>query len=163
MKKVILLFLLFLMSYYTQAQSKNLKAGTVVILKTQSEISSKRTKGTMIKLDIEDIVATSIDSVFISSGIGLAYCDIEIKPAAGLGKSAVIILTPRYVQAVDGRQIPLKKEGRLYTEAPRNDATIALSFVIPIVGGFLVKGKEVIIPKGTLIEAQIAQNVRINL
>ena len=81
--------------------------------------------------------------------------------AGNVGKPAVIGVTLRNVEAVDGTKIPISGNKLIQGEDKQTNALIIT--ILCCVLGLLMKGGEAEITQGALIDATVANSVKINI
>ena len=145
---------------YSQATKVKLEEGTVIRVKSLSEISSKTAKnGDLVDfVSVEDIFVD--DKLVIKQNARVTATIEDAEHAKSLGKEGSLRIAFVNVRAADGQKIPLRAV-RGTTEGKSTVAsTVALSVVLsPLF--LLKKGKEVNIPAGKIMEAYTSQDVDI--
>ena len=168
MKKTLLFALVLGLSSITfsdlfgQSTKLKLEEGTVVRVKSMSDISSKTAKdGDLVDfVCAEDIFVN--DKLVIKQNARVTASVEDAEHAKSLGKEGSLRIAFINVRAIDGQKIPLRAV-RGTTEGKNTvAATVALSVVLsPLF--LLKKGKEVKIPVGKMMEAYTSQDVEITI
>ena len=145
-----------------QGRKVRLEEGTILNVKSLSEISSKTAQsGDLVDFISSEAVVINNDTL-IALGARVFATIEESDHAKSLGKQGEIKIAFSGIRAVDGQKVPIhassgKKEGKNTV-----GATVALAVVLsPLF--LLKKGKEVVIPAGKVMEAYVAQDVMIEL
>lgn len=143
-----------------QVSKVKLEQGSVVRVKSVSEISSKDARDG----DLVDFVCA--EDVFVGDKLVIkqnsrVFARIEsAEHAKGLGKQGSLKFAFEGIKAVDGQKVPLRAVRGTTEGKSTLGTTVALSVVLsPLF--LLKKGKEVKIPAGHILEAYIAQDIEI--
>ncbi len=154
-----------------------LKRGTVVTLKLAEEIDSYNAEqGEIVKMELFIDVVVEDESV-AKTGVNAFGKIAHARKAGMFGRGAVVELEAGYLQTIDGQMIPLKGAKLKKSGKSRKGLAISLSVLVPAIGlaassppmiifaatGFIIKGKDVEIPSGTIMTAKIASDIEISI
>ena len=144
-----------------------LRRGTVVIVKTQSDVSSK-SKNSTLNAIVDSDVKTSDGTVVISRGTPV-MANMQTKKAKGVGKPGVIEIKSMTTTSVDGQNILLYGNATEEGQSKRGKAIglgVGLFFFLgPIFLACLAKkGGQAKIPAGTVFtQFSTADEYQINI
>ena len=157
-------FFLLVFANITFAQSKKIKLeeGTVIRVKSLSEISSKTSNsGDLVDfVCAEDVIINNI--IVVKERARVSATIEEAEHAKALGKQGELKISFSNVRAVDGQKIPIRAVKGTTEGKNTVGATVALSVVLsPLF--LLKKGKEIKIPAGKIMEAYVSQDIEIEI
>lgn len=136
--------------------------GTKIRVELAEELSSRRAhKGQEVRYYVKEAVLGPNKEVLIREGARASGVVTEAKSASRLGKKGKLEFTIESVEAVDGTRVPL----RARQEAAGKDQTgtmAAVTLLVSVLGVF-IKGKNVTIKQGTLIDAYVDKTVEIEV
>lgn len=138
-------------------QALRLTANTPVALTLNSGLTTRSTlTGTKFSMTVaQDVVADG--QVVVPKGSRAIGLVTYAKKNGSFGKSGKMELAFKYIE-VGGRQIPL--DGSFYQEGEGNTmGTVGAVFAAGIIGGAVVKGKEVDLAEGRDFEARVLKDV----
>lgn len=162
-----------------------LKQGTIVTLKLEEELRSDEVEETSIIP-----LTVGLDVVVDGQRLALtgAYAEARVKKARrakAFGKPGELEIEPINMQLIDGQRIPLygkargaKGKNRKFLAwvvaivtpgvgaafAASAGSSDAIPFMIPFAGlGFLVKGKEAVMPVGAIVTANVTRDVWVRI
>ena len=165
MKQFVLLFSLIPLISFSQTKvdynkSTKIEEGTIIIVKSMSNITSKTNIDGEFKNFVcaEDIYINNILVIKKNIKVG-ARIEISDK-AKGLGKEGTLKIIFNYITAVDGQNIPISGVYNYVKGENKSGTAVGLSFVLSPLFLFL-KGKEANIPIGSLIEVYTTQEIYI--
>ncbi len=130
-----------------------LRRGTMVFVRTQSEISSKSGSNTLNAI-VDSDVKTDDGTVVISRGTPVV-ANMEVKQAKGVGKPGSIAIKSMTTSSVDGQRIFLYGNVNEEGESKRGKALglglgLGLLVFLPFLGFLAKKGGQATIPAGTV-------------
>ena len=165
MKNIIIYFILFPMIASSQSKEENNKStkveeGTIIIIKSMSNISSKTIMyGELIEFACADDIY--VDNKLVIKKNSNVRAKIEnIDKAKGLGKEGMLKIKFNSLTTIDGQEIPIEavygtSQGRNITETAVNLSVFFSPFFL------LLKGKEAKIPIGSLMEVYTTKELYI--
>lgn len=134
-----------------------LTANTPVALTLNGGLTTRQTlTGTKFSMTVaQDVMADGV--VVVPKGSRAIGLVTYAKKNSGFGKSGKMELAFKYIE-IGGHQIPL--EGSFFQEGEGNTAgTVGAVFAAGVIGGLVVKGKEVDLPAGRDFDATILKDV----
>ena len=152
MKKLFCTFMALAVLNLSIFASAPLTRGTVVYIRTMSEMNSK-TGGTLDAVVDGDVKAAD-GSVLIKKGTRVNV-NTDCQKAKGVGKPGIIILSNLSTTSVDGQQINLAGSVSEQGESKRGKALglglgLGLGLLLPCLAILAKKGGEAVIPSGTV-------------
>ena len=132
--------------------SAPLSRGTIVYIRTMSEISSKT--GQTLDAVVDADVKTADGSVVIKKGTRV-NATLEVQKAKGVGKPGAITIKNLSTTSVDGQDIYLSGSMTQQGESKRGQALglglgLGLCLFLPCLAILAKKGGEAVIPAGTV-------------
>ncbi len=158
------------LSCCAQTESKpdfTLEDGTVVKLRLMRDLLSSKAKDED-SIEFEVIEDVTVDGVVvIKRGAVAEGTVIDAQAARRMGRSGRIGVRLDWVHLASGKRAPLRaiaaRSNGSRAGAVASNTTIAATFFFPAAPFFLLmKGRDVTIPKGTLVTSFIDSNVRLD-
>jgi len=136
-----------------QAGEAYIPAGTQVSVATINELTSKKNKkGEQVQFKLlENLILN--DVVVIPSGATVYGRLTDVTSSGFFGRAGKLIFSIDSVKTVNGVEIPLEYMGKI--EAGSDGGAVVVTAVVSLLGGFLMKGKNVNIPAGTKFAAKV--------
>ena len=130
-----------------------LRRGTMVLVRTQSEITSKNVSNTLNAIVDSDVKASD-GTIVISRGTPV-MANMEVKKAKGVGKPGEIAIKSMSTTSVDGQHIYLNGSVNEEGESKKGKALglglgLGLLVFLPFIGFLGKKGGQAKIPAGTV-------------
>lgn len=152
MKKVFCLFMAMAVLNLTVFASAPLTRGTVVYIRTMSEVSSKTSESMDAIIDAD--VKASDGRVVIKKGTRVNV-NMDIQKAKGVGKPGCITLKNISTTSVDGQTIYLAGSVKEEGQSKRGQTLglgigLGLCLLLPCFAILAKKGGEAVIPAGTV-------------
>jgi len=164
MKTLITFFLLITSSIfcYSQTEVAKLLEGTVIRVKSLTDISSKTAnEGDMLDfICLEDVLVKG--KVVIREGARVSANVEDAEQAKGLGKQGSLKINFNYVRAIDDQKIPLRAVRGTVEGKNTVGTTVALAVVLSPLFLFK-KGKNIKFPAGKIMEAYVGQDIEISV
>jgi hypothetical protein len=149
-------------AYMALAGKVKMTAGTPVILRLPVSINSSTARqGDAITFEVARDV--EVDGKVVISQGAIATGEVaSVEKRAMLGEGGKLMVNLRSVRAVDGKEVPIR--ATLSQEGKNKQVTaILVGLVLCILGLFLIKGGDAIIPSGTEVKAYVDVNVDIEV
>lgn len=139
-----------------------LSSGTKIKLELAEELSSKKAEeGDEVVYFVAEDVVTPNKETLIKKGARAIGKVTEAKRARTLGRKGKLEFTVEEVEAVDGTKVPLRatvnKDGK-----SRGATMVAVTALVSVFGLF-IKGKNVTIKQGTVVDAYVDDSVVIEV
>lgn len=149
-------------AYTALAGSVKLTSGTPVILRLPVSINSSTAKqGDIVTFEVARNVEVD-GKVVIKQGAMATGEVASIEKKAMLGEGGKIMVNLRSVKAVDGKEVPIR--ATLSQEGKSKVVTALLvGLILCILGLFLIKGGDAIVPAGTEVKAYVDVDVNIDI
>lgn len=137
-----------------------LLSGTKIKLELAQELSSKKSKtGEEVIYYVSEDVLSPNQEVLIRKGARAFGKITEAKRAAMFGRKGKLQFTVEEVEAIDGTKVPLRstvnKEGKNQT-----GTMVAVTALVSVFGVF-IRGRNITIDQGTVVEAYVDSNAAI--
>jgi len=161
MKRILIIpFIFFYIIGYSQSTKTKIEEGTIILLKSLSIISSNTT------MDGESIDFFCAENVIVDNKIIIKKNSkvtgkVEsLEKSRSLGKEGSLKIVFNYITAIDGQNIPISGVYNYVRGDNKSGNAVGLSFVFSPLFLFL-KGKEAVIPIGSLIEVYTTKEIDI--
>lgn len=161
MKKIYFIPLLYLSFFgFSQTSKTKIEEGTIILLKSLSIISSNTS------MDGESIDFYCAENIVVDNKIIIKKNSkvtgkIESsEKSRSLGKEGSLKIIFNYISAIDGQNIPISGVYNYVKGDNKSSNAVGLSFVFSPLFLFL-KGKEAVIPIGSLIEVYTTKEIDI--
>lgn len=132
-----------------------LRRGTVVVVRTQSELTSKDGTGNLNAFVDSDVKAED-GTILISRGTPVTAV-VDVKKAKGVGKPGEINISSMTTTSVDGQSIVLNGSMNVKGQSKKGTAlglSLGLTFglgLLPCLACLAIKGGQATVPAGTVI------------
>lgn len=149
-------------AYAYLAEKVKLTYGTPVILRLPVSINSSTARqGDTVTFEVARNVEVN-GKVVISQGAFATGEVASVEKSAMLGAGGKLMVNLRSVKAVDGKQVPIR--ATLSQEGKDKVLTALLvGILLCILGLFLIKGGDAIVPSGTEVKAYVDVDVDIEI
>ena len=152
MKRIFCLLLALAVLNLSTLSSAPLLRGTVVYIRSMSEVSSKTSNSMDAIVDAD--VKTSDGSVLIKKGTRV-NANMDVQKAKGVGKPGFIIIKNLSTTSVDGQTIYLAGSVKEEGESKRGKALglglgLGLCLFPPCLAILAMRGEQAVIPSGTV-------------
>lgn len=148
---------------YTAIASKvKLPSGTPVVLRLPVSLNSATAKqGDQVTFEVARPVEVEGKVLIAQSAIATGEVS-SVEKRGAIGEAAKIMVNLRSVKAVDGKEVPIRAT---LSQEGKNKQTTALlvGILLCILGLFLIKGGEAIVPAGTEVKAYVDIDVEIEI
>lgn len=126
---------------------------TILMIELTEEISSKRIKtGMPVPLALKDNLIVN-DVIVAPAGTEVSGVVTKATKSGFFGRSGKLEFTINSFNTINGVKIPLQYITK--KEAGSDGGAVAVAAAVTLVGGFLMKGKNVTFKKGTLFDARV--------
>lgn len=158
MKSLFLSLAIILAGFVAQAQT-TLQEGTVVQVRLLETLSSGTcNQGEIVNLEVvEDVTVNG--KVVIAKGAKVTGAVVLCQPKRSMGRKGELDFTVDYVVAVDGQNIRTRSMAGGDGKDRVGGIVAAAAIVTPFL--LFVKGKDVVIEKGTTFSVYVDQNYQI--
>ena len=149
-------------AYAALAGKVKLPSGTPVILRLPVSINSSTVKqGDIVTFEVARNV--EVDGKVVISQGAIATGEVaSVEKRAMLGAGGKLMVNLRSVKAVDGKEVPIR--ATLSQEGKDKQVTaILVGILLCIIGLFLIKGGDAIVPAGTEVKAYVDVDVDIEI
>jgi hypothetical protein len=149
-------------AYAYLAGSVKLTSGTPVILRLPVSINSSTARqGDTVTFEVARNVEVD-GKVVISQGAMATGEVASVEKRAMLGEGGKLMVNLRSVKAVDGQEVLIRAT---LSQEGKNKVVTALlvGLILCILGLFLIKGGDAIVPAGTEVKAYVDVNMDINI
>ena len=149
-------------AYAALAGKVKLTSGTPVILRLSESINSSTARqGDTVTFEVARNVEVD-GKVVISQGAYATGEVASVEKRAMLGEGGKLMVNLRSVKALDGQEVPIRAT---LSQEGKNKVVTALlvGLILCILGLFLIKGGDAIVPVGTEVKAYVDVNVDINI
>ncbi len=147
-------------AYTTLAGKVKLTSGTPVILRLPTSLNSSTARqGDVVTFEVARNVEVE-GKVVISQGAIATGEVASVEKRAAIGEAGKLMVNLRSVKAVDGKEVPIR--ATLSQEGKNKQLTaILVGILLCILGLFLIKGGDAVIPSGTEVKAYVDVDVEI--
>ena len=133
---------------------------TVISVMLTEEISSKKiSKGSPVPLVLKENLIVN-DVIIAPAGTEVVGTVTKSSGNGFFGKSGDLKFSIDYFKTINGVKIPLKYVAE--KKAHRENGAIAVAVALSLLGGFLMKGKNVSFDKGTVFDAMVTEDTDLN-
>ncbi len=149
-------------AYTVLAGKVKLTSGTPVILRLPVSLNSATAKqGDPVAFEVARPVEVEGKVLIAQSAIATGEVS-SVEKRGAIGEAAKIMVNLRSVKAVDGKEVPIR--ATLSQEGKNKQLTaILVGILLCILGLFLIKGGEAIVPAGTEVKAYVDMDVDIEV
>jgi len=149
-------------AYTVLAGKVKLTSGTPVILRLPVSLNSATAKqGDPVTFEVARPVEVEGKVLIAQSAIATGEVS-SVEKRGAIGEAAKIMVNLRSVKAVDGKEVPIR--ATLSQEGKNKQLTaILVGILLCILGLFLIKGGEAIVPAGTEVKAYVDMDVDIEV
>ena len=149
-------------AYAYLTEKVKLTSGTPVILRLSDSINSSTARqGDTVTFEAARDVEVN-GKVVISRGAIATGEVASVEKRAMLGEGGKLMVNLRSVRAVDGKEVPIR--ATLSQEGKNKQLTaIIVGLVLCILGLFLIKGGDAMVPSGTEVKAYVDVDVEIDI
>lgn len=149
-------------AYTVIAGKVKLPSGTPVVLRLSVSLNSATAKqGDQVTFEVAGPVEIEGKVLIAQSAIATGEVS-SVEKRGAIGEAAKIMVNLRSVKAVDGKEVPIR--ATLSQEGKNKQVTALLvGLILCILGLFLIKGGEAIVPAGTEVKAYVDMDTEIEV
>jgi hypothetical protein len=144
------------------AASVKLQAGTPVVLRLTQSVSSESARvGDAVNFEVARNVEVD-GKIVIRQGTFASGQIASVEKNGAIGEGGKIMVAVQNVQAVDSTNVPIR--GTVSQEGKSKQLTALLvGLILCILGLFLIKGENAVVPANTEVKAYVDADVQINV
>jgi hypothetical protein len=144
------------------AASVKLQAGTPVVLRLMQSVSSETARvGDAVNFEVARNVEVD-GKIVIRQGTFASGQIASVEKNGVIGEGGKIMVAVQNVQAVDSTNVPIR--GTVSQEGKSKQTTALLvGLILCILGLFLIKGENAVVPANTEVKAYVDADVQINV
>jgi len=149
-------------AYAALAAKVRLPSGTPVALRLQTGVAASTARqGDIVNFEVARNVEVE-GKVLIAQGAAATGEISSVEKRGAIGEPGKILISLRSAKAVDGREVPIRatvsQEGK-----DKQITALLVGILLCILGLFLIKGKDAVVPAGTEVKAFVDADIDIEV